>query len=176
MRYLLFGSFLFCLLTSCAPSKKMVSGVKKEDTPFWTSEWRDPNKKNEYRILIETPNANITGIFIVKQMDGKWKGTIINEFGIKVLDFESCNNKCDVMNVIPFLNKWYIRKVIASDMLFIMEIDNPNYKIGAKTKKFMYHNAFGTSEIKGKQLLRFFDGKVKYFNRKHKLTYSLQKI
>jgi hypothetical protein len=176
MRYLVLSSILFFLFISCSSSKILVK-KESEKTPFWTSELRDDTLKNDYQITISTSKISITGILIVKQIEGKWRGTIINEFGIKVLDFESSAQKCKLKNVISFIDKGYIKKVLASDIQFIMEIDNPNYKIGFELERIRYGNAFGVRNKKRNQLLRFFeDNTIKYFNRKRGLTYSLVKI
>jgi hypothetical protein len=195
MRYLLLSSLFFFLFAACTSSKKLVTR-KKTTTPiatfeyvdsnnhqiisvrqhFWTDELLDKTKKNDFRISISTPKANITGIFIVKQIDGKWRGSIINEFGIKVLDFESSAEKCKLMNVISFIDKGYIKKVIASDIQFIMEIDNPNYSLHTKTKKYWSKDIWIVNYKNMKELRRISNDLVEYENVLRKLKYSLVKI
>ena len=176
MRYLLFGSLFCCLFTACSSSKKMVAEEKNAAIPFWTSNLMDSAKKNDFRMLFSTPQANITGIWIVKQVNGEWRGTIINEFGLKVLDFVSSSKKCKLVNVIKFLDKWYIKKVIASDIQFIMEIDNPNYIKGIQANREFVQDTLVVRYKKEKELQRLPDGEIKYYNRKRMLTYSLKKI
>jgi hypothetical protein len=144
--------------------------------PFWTPELMDSVEKNDFRMLFSTPKADITAICIVKQMDGAWKGTIINEFGLKVLDFVSTPQSCKLVNVIPFLDKWYIRKTVASDIQFMMEIDNPSYGIGAQSNRFFIQDTLVVTYKKEKDLRRFPDGEILYKNYKRELTYSLKKI
>jgi hypothetical protein len=67
------------LFASCSSYRKTTSG-KAPAIPFWTPELRDNVQKNNFRMTISTPKATITGVCIVKQVDGAWKGTIINEF------------------------------------------------------------------------------------------------
>ena len=175
MRYLLFGSLFFCLFTACSSSKAFITN-DIGFIPFWTQDLRDSMQKNDFRMVISTPKANITGICIVKQVDGIWKGSIINEFGLKVFDFVSTPKKCELMNVVSFLNKSYIKKVIASDIQFIMEIDNPNYfKSVQSNRQFVEENLVIIYKNE-KQLQRHSDGKVEYKNNKHKLNYTLTKI
>jgi len=174
-RYLLFISLWGSLWMACSSPEKVISNAS---TPisFWTPELIDQVKKNNFRIIFTTPKAQITGIFIFKRMDGEWRGTIINEFGLKVLDFVSTPEKCRIMNVIPFLNKWYIKKVMASDIQFIMEIDNPDYPIGVHANRHFMENTLMVRYKKEKELCRFPDGAVQYHNHQRKLTYSLKKI
>ena len=175
MRYLLFVSLSFGLLTACFSHRKMASG-EIAAIPFWTPEWLDSVKKNDFRLLFSTPNADITGIYIVKQVNGEWKGTIINEFGLKVLDFASNPKKCTLMNVISFLDKWYIKKVVASDIQFIMEIDNPIYTIGIQANRQWAGDTLVVNYKKEKELRRLPDGVIQYTNHKRELSYSLKKI
>jgi len=176
MRYLLSGSLFFCLLTACAPSRNMVAGELMRPTTFWESELRDPVLKNDFRILLTTPKAEITGILIAKQMNGAWRGTLINEFGLKVFDFVSTPKKCELMNVISFLDKWYIKKLIASDIQFIMEIDNPDYSAGTRAQWLWIEETLSVNYRDKKELRRFSDGKVEYKNNKRALSYTLTNI
>lgn len=175
MRFLLFVSLFFCMFTSCATSKKLA--VRENAViPFWTAELIDTVKKNDFRILLSTPKTDITGIFIVKRVNGEWRGTMINEFGLKVLDFVSTAKNCKVVNAISFLNKWYIKKVVASDIQFMMEIDNPAYTLGVQSNRNLAQETLVVRHKNEKELQRFSDGTIKYTNHKRKLTYSLKKI
>ena len=176
MRYLLFGSLFCCLFSACITSKNSVIDEKKTAMSFWTPDLRDNTIKNEFRLTISTPKANITGICAIKQINGEWKGTIFNEFGLKILDFVSTSKNCKVMNVISFLDKTYIKKVIASDIQFIMEVDNPNYSYGAHTSRFFEDHILVVTYNKVKELRRFPKGGIQYKNRKHNLTYTFNKL
>ena len=175
MRCLIFVSFFLCLFASCSSSKKITSN-ETSATPFWTAELRDSVQKNNFQITFSTPKATITGICIVKQMNGVWKGTIINEFGVKVLDFVSNAKECKLLNVIHFLNKWYIKKTVAADIQFLMEVDNSDYSIGIQTNRFFVQDTLVVNGKKEKELHRFPDGEVKLINHKRDITYSLRKI
>jgi hypothetical protein len=144
--------------------------------PFWTPELMDSVKKNDFRMSFSTPTADITAICIVKYIDGAWKGTIINEFGLKVLDFVSTPEKCTLVNVISFLDKWYIKKVMASGIQFIMEIDNAAYTIVAQSNRSFVQDTLVVTYKKEKEFQRFPDGTIQYKNHKRALTYSFKKI
>jgi hypothetical protein len=175
MKYLLFGSLFFFLFIACSPSKTLLKGEKME-IPFWSLELMDTVKKNDFRLTFTTKKSCITGIYIVKQIDGTWKGSIINEFGLKILDFVSTPEKCELINVIPFLSKSYVRKVIASDIQYIMQIDNPAYKMGVQANRYWNRDTLVVNYKNTKELQRLSNGEIMYQNHQHTLTYSLTKI
>jgi myo-inositol-hexaphosphate 3-phosphohydrolase len=175
MRYLIFVSLFVGFIAACSSSKKMASD-KAVSIPFWMPELMDSAQKNDFRMTFSTPQTDITGIYIVKQINGKWRGTIINEFGLKVLDFVSSTEECKLLNVISFLDKWYIKKEMASDIRFMMEIDNENYKIGVAADRQMVGDTLVVRYKKDKELQRLPDGTIKYTNHKRGLTYYLRKI
>jgi hypothetical protein len=144
--------------------------------PFWTPELMDSVKKNDFRMMLSTPKVNLTGICIVKQVNGDWRGSIMNEFGVKILDFVSTPEKCKLVHVISFLDKWYIKKVIASDIQFMMEIDNPAYRIGFQSYRSMAQDTLVVNYKKEKELQRYPNGEINYTNHKRSLTYFLNKI
>ena len=176
MRYLLFVSSLFCLFISCSSTKQIVSKTEDSIIPFWTTELLDNVKRNDFRMILSSSKTNISGIYVVKQVNREWRGSIINEFGIKALDFISTSKESNLQNVIPFLNKWYIKKVIASDIQFIMEIDNPDYSKGIQSQRYFISDTLTVNFRNKKELQRLPDGEIKYKNHKYALTYSLKKI
>lgn len=58
----------------------------------------------------------ITGICLARQTDDGLVGSVVNEFGIHFFDFTCQNNRVKVSNVFPAMNKWYIRRVLRSDL------------------------------------------------------------
>jgi hypothetical protein len=70
--------------------------------------------------LIKTGQAEISGIMVIKYMENEWRGSLINEFGIKAFDFIAPPGKCKLQNTISFLNKWYIRKTVESDFACLL--------------------------------------------------------
>jgi hypothetical protein len=175
MKYLLFVSFFFCLLTACSSFHETVS-TKEAAIPVWTPGLMDTVQKNSFRIVFSTSKATISGVLLAKQIQGEWRGSIINEFGLKVLDFVATPKECTLMNAISFLDKWHIKKVIASDIQFMMEIDNPIYAIGTQANRYWTQDTLTVTYKKAKQLQRFPDGGITCKNLKHTLTYSLKKI
>ena len=75
----------------------------------------------EYSATIEMRGAAVSGICIVKRNGDEIVGSLVNEFGIKMMDF-TCDIGCRRIrcrNVIKMMDKWYIRKVIKSDLRFL---------------------------------------------------------
>ena len=52
-----------------------------------------------------------------------YHGVLFNEFGITALEFtyHPRTGKVDLIEVIPMLDKWYVRRVLKSDLQRVME-------------------------------------------------------
>jgi len=127
-------------------------------------------------MAISKDNVNISGIWIVKLIDESWRGTMVNEFGLKMLDFTCTAKACKLLNVVAIMDKWYIKKTIARDVQFMLEIDNPAYKAGRKADRRMINDTLTISYKREKLLQRFATGEMVMHNRKRNLTYSFKKI
>ena len=174
MRYLLFVSLFLTLFAGCSPKVVPVSGFKS-DLYFWLPQIRDSIKNNKYRITINTDKMDISGIWVVKRMDQSWRGTMMNEFGLKMFDFICTAKGCELMNVAALANKWYIKKTIADDVQFILEIDNSIYKKG-RTAHRSRNNDTLTIANKNKMLQRFAIGEMVMYHKQRNLTYSFKKM
>lgn len=84
-----------------------------------------------YKVSIQAKQAELTGICILKTDEERTIGSIFNEFGIKAFDltYSKKNSKVKLMNIIGFLDKWYIRKIVKADMKFLFSSDEKNEKI-----------------------------------------------
>ena len=74
--------------------------------------------KAKYAAVIELPKGYLSGIsVIVREPDA------FNEFGITALEFtyHPRTGKVDLIEVIPMLDKWYVRRVLKSDLQRVME-------------------------------------------------------
>jgi len=96
----------------------------------------------------------LTGIAMFKYMNDEWRGTVMNEFGVKAFDFVAPQGKCKLQNVLPFMDKWYIRRTIVSDFSHLLW--------GVPTK--------------GKSLAVSADGAFVLKNEKYNIEYSFQPI
>ena len=75
-----------------------------------------------YSIAIEVRKACISGVCILHEDDEQIAGSVINEFGISAIDFvyDKAKGKVKLVNVIKFLNKWYIKRVLKNDLKLIV--------------------------------------------------------
>ena len=174
MRFLLFISLVLVGLTSCSPKTAPTSNVHS-NLPFWLPQLRDDVQKNDYRITIYFGDANLSGIWVVRQIEQSWRGIMMNEFGLKMFDFICTANQCELKNVVALANKWYIRKTIANDLQFILEIDNPAYKKGRKAYRNSDNDTL-TITHKNQVLQRFPNGEMVMRNNKRNLTYTFKKM
>ena len=172
MKYLLFVSFALCLVAGCSLKTLPVSSYKPY-IQFWQPLLRDSVQKNTYRIVFSTEKMSISGIWIMKYMDNSWRGTMVNEFGMKMFDFICTPCACELKNVVAMMDKWYIKKTIAEDLLFILEIDHPKCKI---KKNSALSNDTLTISYKKKTLQRFANDEMVMHNKKRNLRYSFKKI
>ena len=194
MKYLLFVSLAFfpnticdcstCDNTTCdlrlaicdiQTSDNQSSDHLTSDLRFWLPDLRDSVKNNNYRITINTGKMDISGIWVVRQMNESWRGILMNEFGMKLFDFICTAKECKLMNVTTFANKWYIKKTIADDIRFILEIDNPCYKEGRTVHRSVNNDTL-TITSKNKMLQRFANGEMVMYNKKRGLTYTFRKM
>lgn len=83
-------------------------------------------------MTLERGSMLLTAICIVRQTDEGVVGTVVNEFGLRAFDFTCKNNKVKVFNVMPMMDKWYIRKVLRTD-LKVLTADH-EVKLGRKRK------------------------------------------
>lgn len=63
--------------------------------------------------------GHLSGILLTRHTDGgEIAGTMINEFGVTALSFiyRVDKEKMELRDVIGFLNKWYIKRVLRSDL------------------------------------------------------------
>ncbi|MDR2414632.1 MAG: hypothetical protein LBD64_06570 [Odoribacteraceae bacterium] len=108
MKYLLLIS-LCC--AACLPTRQVTESIRQ---PAF-----DSRETTRYQVTIQVRQALITGIMIVKHARDEWRGSLINEFGVKAFDFIVNGERCRVLNAISFLDRWYIRRVIASDITLL---------------------------------------------------------
>jgi hypothetical protein len=134
---------LALLLASCFPAREL-------RRPAF-----DGEKAARYHVLITARQAEITGVMVVKRVPGGWRGSLINEFGVKAFDFIAEGGRCRLLNTIAFLDKWYIRRAIAADLSFLC----------------------GTGKDDGKRLAeRRDDGVILLRDERHGIKYVFQPV
>ena len=96
---LLFISLLFLLCQPCVAQETGDSVVSRE-----------------YNLLMQVKGQELTSICMMNvSPDGSIVGTVVSEMGMKAFDFTYDHGKAKVLNVVAFLNKWYIRRVLRKD-------------------------------------------------------------
>jgi hypothetical protein len=81
----------------------------------------DETGRARYTLVIQTGKVSLTGICLLKSTPDIIVGSVVNEFGIKAFDFvyTAKHSKVKLHNVAFFLDKWYIRKVVRSDLKYL---------------------------------------------------------
>lgn len=109
-RFLLLISLFFAVLAGKAQALELPAG--------------EPGK---YAMSISIgKRGGVTGICILRDSDAEVLGSVVNEFGIKAFDFvyNKKKDKTKLRNVIKMMNKWYIRKIVGSDLSVVIRENN----------------------------------------------------
>jgi len=178
MKYFLVSS-VFVLFTSCATTSELQRNAYElsANSRLWTDDLRDDEQLNRYQVSIQAKGNHITGICMLKKSDEGWRGTLVNEFGFKAFDFIIMPKKCELLNTISLLNKWYIRQTIAGDLHFLFEIDNPGVSFQRKTVRTVAQDGSLTIRFqKKKSIVRMPDNRIEMRNLKRKIVYLLNNI
>jgi hypothetical protein len=148
------GALCLCLyLASCtSPRHAATSGDGQRP------ELLDKGKTSRYHVLIQVNQLEITGILLLKYTANEWRGSLVNEFGIKAFDLTATKGKCRLQHLLPLLDKWYIRRTIASDLAFLL------------------WNAGQGKPCKGKSLEQLPNGAFVLKNEKRHITYLFQPV
>jgi len=111
----------------------------------------------EYNLTMQVRGHEITGICLMnKSADNNIMGTVINEFGMKAFDFIYDNGKIQLLNIVAFLDKWYIRKVLKKDLAFILSQIDKGVDFEKKPRKILFKP----------------NGEVEVINSRYKIYYS----
>ncbi len=81
-------------------------------------------QRRQQSFQIETKKAAVTGILITKEDAETITGSMVNEFGVSAIDFvyTKKSDKLKLVNVVSFLNKWYIKPVLKKDLNFCVHM------------------------------------------------------
>lgn len=95
-------------------------------------------QSRRYGVLIEVDRAAISGVCIMRESDEQILGAIVNEFGVTAFGFsyKPKTGRVRVVNVIPQLDRWYIRHVLRRDIRAMM----PNLMAQQLDKEYEYYN------------------------------------
>ena len=166
---------LFISCASVAPIVKRNAMALDSDAIVWTSDFRSDSITNRYQVALKTPDNTITGICMLKKSGDEWRGTLINEMGAKAFNFIVTDDKCELLDVIPMMDKWYIKKTVAADLYYFFNVDNPKASFQKHLERFEQNGSLVVNNKK-KQVLVEPDGSVLLMNNRHNLRYELRKM
>lgn len=71
-----------------------------------------------YESEVSFGKGSFSGICTVEENEGSITGVFVNEFGITAFSFEynKSAKRVKLLNIIDFLDKWYIRKTLRKDL------------------------------------------------------------
>jgi len=176
VRNLLF-CFLFVGMVGCSFVNSFVNrteAAKPMNFIVWTADLRSDYQINSYRIGLRSSFNSISGICFLKKKDSEWRGTLMNEMGAKIFDFIVTDTKCELLNVIPLMNRPYIIKTVANDLHFLFNVDNPNTPFQKRLERFE-QDGIKVVNYKNKQISIKQDSIV-LINRRQNLQYDFEKI
>ncbi|GHV55368.1 hypothetical protein FACS1894181_19070 [Bacteroidia bacterium] len=101
-----------------------------------------------YRVQINTPKGGFSGILILRLAENEWRGSLVNEFGFKAFDLASTPRRCELRNVMPFMNKWYIRMTLRDDFAYLLWKGNEGIPVSGKRIDRMPNGAFTLTNTK----------------------------
>lgn len=146
---------LFLLFLNLAACILSLRATTPDDTPLTVV---SDSTLCRYDAVISTAKGDVTGLLILRKCNDDVIGSLINEFGFSILDFKflTGSRKLKLLNISDLIDKWYIRRVIKSDLTrcICLLFDIP---VAPSSK---YETATGT------------DGGIKVINLKQAITYS----
>ncbi|MDE6296758.1 MAG: hypothetical protein K2L89_02845 [Muribaculaceae bacterium] len=116
-------------------------------------------QSRRYGFSLDMSKGYLSGILILREEGEYTIGSIIGETGISAVDFryDKKRNRLKLLNVVSFLDKWYIRKVISRDLAYSLSM--------LKDRELI--------EKKGYEV-ELNDNSIKVLNKKYNLKYSIE--
>lgn len=80
--------------------------------------------KVRYNMQIDIRDAYLSGICILSQQGNTVVSSIVNEFGVSMMDFtyNPAKDKVKIRNIIKKLNRWYIKLVLKRDIKAMLQV------------------------------------------------------
>ena len=79
----------------------------------------DEEGMNRMYVEMNMRGHEVTSLSLMRLTTNELRGSLVNEFGIKAFDFVYASGKTKVSNVVSFLDKWYIKRVLKKDLSFL---------------------------------------------------------
>ncbi len=189
-----FVSINIVLFGSSCAQKISSNGANSSTSANEISCFIFPDSSNlRLRTTISIKDVQISGITIAKLKQDTVTGIFMNEFGIKSFSFQTSEGNCKILSILSKLDRWYIKRLLASDLAFIfMKANVPENRqfIIYNSTKFEYElNNSGkiawakriplASRSKEKEVtgvLRNSNDTIIFRNSKHNITYTFTPI
>ncbi len=98
------------------------------------------NGNRRYNVQIDVRQAYISGICIMHENDKQVTASIMNEFGVSAMTYryDTTKQKVKILSIMKPMNKWYIKRVLKSDLKKIMPqlLANPGQTLQHENKKY----------------------------------------
>jgi len=90
-----------------------------------------------YQVSITAADATITGLCVFKCEGDTIRATLLNEFGVRAFSFwlSPDRRKLKLRDVMPALNKWYIKRVISGDLKWLCNATTADLGIERKHRR-----------------------------------------
>lgn len=94
-----------------------------------------------YKMYIEFGKGYLSGICILGKENNIIKSSIINEFGVSIMDFtyDMKKDKVKLMYVMNTLNKWYIKRVLKKDLKEVVHLMQNGENEYRNNKRKLYY-------------------------------------
>lgn len=147
---------LFLLLCPLSGSANAVSQEEMSDSVL-----TDSVEIKQYNFSLQVKDQEVTGICVTRFISQtEAVGTVMNEFGLTILDFEYKDGKTKLSNLPPMLDRWFVRRILQNDFSF-----------------FFKHLPSGQDFKKRSRRITFSpEGEVTLLNKRFKLTYTFTPI
>lgn len=115
--------FCFCLFLGFAlfASSQPIQAQQVADQAAFVD---SIGSRQKYAATIEMKKGYVSGICFMTAEDEGYRASLFNEFGISALEFTyqpSKKHQVKLEQVLPMLDKWYIRRVLKRDMAHVVD-------------------------------------------------------
>lgn len=123
MRRCLLSISLCVILSACSVQNLARGGVLRswveQNIPAPTPEKSSAAQVGRVDVFVDFASANLSGLLYYRLTGDGVVGSMVNEFGIRMFDLRIDRKGCRVDNLPDKLDKWYIRRTLQQDLLFM---------------------------------------------------------
>ena len=147
---------LFILLCPLSGSANVVSQEEMSDSVL-----TDSVEIKQYNFSLQVKDQEVTGICVTKFiLQTEAVGTVMNEFGLTILDFEYKDGKTKLSNLPPMLDRWFVRRILQNDFSFFFKYLPSGQDFKKRSRRITFSP----------------EGEVTLLNKRFKLKYTFTPI